>query len=94
MSADAQENPRPAVDKATGALAIEARERIAVVRFNRPTERNPLSRATLDELEAAVTKLAARADISATASPSTASHASCTRSRPKRRMRSRGAGKR
>ena len=65
MSADAPEKPRPATDETSGALAIEARERIAIVRFNRPTERNPLSRATLDELEAAVTELAARADISA-----------------------------
>ena len=45
-------------------LVIEERERLAIVRLNRPAERNPLSSATLDELESAVAALTTRADIS------------------------------
>lgn len=38
---------------------------LAVIRFNRPAERNPLSVKTLDELDAALSALDARPDISA-----------------------------
>ncbi|HEX8072629.1 MAG TPA: enoyl-CoA hydratase/isomerase family protein [Pyrinomonadaceae bacterium] len=47
------------------AVVVEERGRVAVIRLNRPAARNPLSGTTLDELEAAVTALAARAELSA-----------------------------
>jgi enoyl-CoA hydratase/carnithine racemase len=47
------------------ALVIEERERTAIVRFNRPAERNPLSNATLDELETTIAALTSRTHISA-----------------------------
>ncbi len=65
MSEAAPPGLRAASPDQSSALVIEARARCAVIRFNRPAARNPLSRATLDEVEAAVTTLAARADISA-----------------------------
>ncbi len=43
----------------------EAYESIVVIRLNRPAERNPLSVATLEELDQHVSRLSARADISA-----------------------------
>ena len=46
------------------ALVVEARDSCVVVRLNRPAERNPLSVATLEELEEVVTALVARTDIS------------------------------
>ncbi|HYX40980.1 MAG TPA: enoyl-CoA hydratase/isomerase family protein, partial [Pyrinomonadaceae bacterium] len=42
-----------------------AHARIAIVRFNRPAARNPLSSATLDELETTINALTARAELSA-----------------------------
>ncbi|HEV2860786.1 MAG TPA: enoyl-CoA hydratase/isomerase family protein [Pyrinomonadaceae bacterium] len=46
-------------------LVVEERGRVAVIRLNRPAERNPLSAATLDELERAFSSLSARAGVSA-----------------------------
>jgi enoyl-CoA hydratase/carnithine racemase len=52
-------------EETTNALAVEEHDRVAVVRFNRSAARNPLSSATLDELEMIVAALVARADIGA-----------------------------
>jgi enoyl-CoA hydratase/carnithine racemase len=52
-------------NRETSALVVEARGRVAIVRFNRPAERNPLSSATLDELEATVAALSERAELAA-----------------------------
>ncbi|HEY0098692.1 MAG TPA: enoyl-CoA hydratase/isomerase family protein [Pyrinomonadaceae bacterium] len=49
----------------TRALVVEARDSHVVIRLNRPAERNALSVATLEELEALVSTLVVRADISA-----------------------------
>ncbi|HEV7905734.1 MAG TPA: enoyl-CoA hydratase/isomerase family protein [Pyrinomonadaceae bacterium] len=49
----------------TRALVVEARDSCVVVRLNRPAERNPLSVATLEELDELVSALAARTNISA-----------------------------
>ena len=50
---------------ATAAVVVERRDRVAIVRFNRPAERNPLSASTLDELDEIVSALAAGANLSA-----------------------------
>ena len=55
---DSSTDPGPAV-------VLEERGSVAVVRFNRPAERNPLSSPTLDELERTLDALAARADLRA-----------------------------
>jgi enoyl-CoA hydratase len=47
------------------AVVIEERYSLAVVRLNRPAQRNPLSVSTLEELEAAVERLAARLELRA-----------------------------
>lgn len=47
----------------TAAVVVEERDSLAVVRLNRPAERNSLSSSTLDQLESAVDTLAARVDI-------------------------------
>ena len=47
------------------AVIVEARSSFAIIRFNRPAERNPLSIATLEELERAVAGLIARTDLKA-----------------------------
>ncbi len=47
------------------ALVIETREQIALIRINRPAERNSLSVATLQELDATFSALTLRDDISA-----------------------------
>ncbi len=49
----------------TPPLVVEVRGRVAVIRLNRPAERNPLSVSTLDELEHAFDSLNARAEVSA-----------------------------
>ena len=41
-------------ERASAAVVVETRENVAVVRFNRPAERNPLSVATLEELDDAL----------------------------------------
>ncbi|HEX8492677.1 MAG TPA: enoyl-CoA hydratase/isomerase family protein [Pyrinomonadaceae bacterium] len=46
------------------AVVVESRASIAIIRLNRPAERNQLSIATLAELDAAVSALIARADLS------------------------------
>ncbi|HYO99679.1 MAG TPA: enoyl-CoA hydratase/isomerase family protein, partial [Pyrinomonadaceae bacterium] len=48
----------------TRPVILEERASIAVLRFNRPAERNPLSVATLEELDELVSTLSARTDIS------------------------------
>jgi len=50
---------------ATAAIVVERRDRVAIVRFNRPAERNPLSDSTLDELDEIISALAAGANLSA-----------------------------
>lgn len=47
------------------AVVVESRSSFAIIRFNRPAERNPLSIATLEELERAVHALIARTDLKA-----------------------------
>jgi enoyl-CoA hydratase/carnithine racemase len=47
------------------AVVLEERGPVALVRFNRPAERNPLSSPTLDELESTLDALAARPDLRA-----------------------------
>ena len=59
----AASNSAPLVRK--GALVIEEREGTAIVRLNRPAERNPLSSGTLDELETTIAALTSRTHISA-----------------------------
>ena len=46
------------------AIVVEARSSFAIVRLNRPAERNSLSVATLEELDSIVTSLLARTDLS------------------------------
>ena len=46
-------------------IVVELRSNIAVVRLNRPAERNSLSVATLEELDSSINALAAREDINA-----------------------------
>lgn len=46
------------------AVIVEARSSFAIVRINRPAERNSLSVATLEELNLAVSALTARRDVS------------------------------
>jgi enoyl-CoA hydratase len=58
MTEDERE-PRPAP------LIVELGPPLAVVRFNRPAERNPLSTTTLNHLDAAVSALTARSDLKA-----------------------------
>ncbi|HYY41534.1 MAG TPA: enoyl-CoA hydratase/isomerase family protein [Pyrinomonadaceae bacterium] len=63
---DAQpDKPCAAQAEPTDALVIEERERVAIVRFNRPAARNSLSSQTLDELDAVVAALATRQSIAA-----------------------------
>lgn len=47
------------------AVIIEARSSFAILRINRPAERNSLSVATLEELDSAVASITPRTDISA-----------------------------
>jgi enoyl-CoA hydratase/carnithine racemase len=54
-----ESEPRPAP------LIVESRPPLAVIRLNRPAERNPLSTATLNHLDAAVSALMARDDLKA-----------------------------
>jgi enoyl-CoA hydratase len=49
----------------TAAVNIEERDSLAVIRLNRPAERNSLSVSTLEELESSVAQLATRADLRA-----------------------------
>jgi len=58
MTEDENEARGPAV------VVVELRSNIAVVRLNRPAERNSLSVATLEELDSTVSALTAREDIS------------------------------
>jgi enoyl-CoA hydratase len=52
-------------DPQTAAVVVEERDALAVVRLDRPAQRNPLSVSTLEELESAVSTLAARRDLRA-----------------------------
>jgi enoyl-CoA hydratase/carnithine racemase len=47
----------------TPAILTEVSGSIAVIRFNQPAKRNPLSRDTLNELANAVSSLSAREDL-------------------------------
>jgi enoyl-CoA hydratase len=47
------------------AVSLERRDAVAIVRLNRPQERNSLSRSTLAELDAVVSALELQADLSA-----------------------------
>jgi enoyl-CoA hydratase len=49
----------------TAAVVVEERDSLAIVRLNRPAERNPLSISTLEELEATVGRIGARTEIGA-----------------------------
>jgi enoyl-CoA hydratase len=60
MSDALPDEPRAAQTEQTDAFVIEARDRVAIVRFNRPAARNSLSSTTLDELDAAIAALSAR----------------------------------
>jgi enoyl-CoA hydratase len=62
---DSQSSDSQSSVSQTTALVVEERDSLAVVRLNRPAERNPLSTATLEELEAVVSALTTRADLSA-----------------------------
>lgn len=53
------------MDTTTPTLEVEIKTSIAVVRFTRPAARNPLSVATLEELEREFSSLSAREDIKA-----------------------------
>ncbi|HEV7857033.1 MAG TPA: enoyl-CoA hydratase/isomerase family protein [Pyrinomonadaceae bacterium] len=57
---DELKNEKPAPD-----VIIETLSRIAVIRLNRPAERNSFSASTLEELDQAVSTLGQRADINA-----------------------------
>lgn len=46
-------------------VTVEERGPVSIIRFTRPAERNPLSLATLEELERALSLLSTRRDISA-----------------------------
>lgn len=51
-------------DTEASAIVVEMRDTSAIVRLNRPAERNPLSVATLEELDAAVSAHIPRAGVS------------------------------
>ncbi|MDQ1590785.1 MAG: enoyl-CoA hydratase / 3-hydroxyacyl-CoA dehydrogenase [Pyrinomonadaceae bacterium] len=51
------------VETRPAAVVVETRESVVVIRLNRPAERNPLSVATLEELDQLVSALSARTDI-------------------------------
>ncbi|MDT4967050.1 MAG: 3-hydroxypropionyl-coenzyme dehydratase [Acidobacteriota bacterium] len=51
------------VERDDAELVVEIRSSIAIIRLNRPAQRNVLSIATLRELDAAVSKVASREDI-------------------------------
>ena len=55
---------KPEVDVDARAVIVETRTSITIVRLNRPAERNALSIATLEELDAVVSALITRADLS------------------------------
>jgi enoyl-CoA hydratase len=52
-------------DEEGAPVLVEPRSHVAIIRLNRPAERNPLSIATLDQLDAAVSALIASSDIAA-----------------------------
>ncbi len=51
--------------EATAAVVVEERDTAALIRFNRPAERNPLSASTLGRLDEIVSALSASASLSA-----------------------------
>ena len=57
------ENPQDALD--SRAVILVTRASTAIIRLNRPVERNALSVATLEELETLVSSLVTRSDLSA-----------------------------
>lgn len=64
MTGKATDEDGPIKDEAAP-VAVEIRDQLAIVRFNRPAERNPLSISTLEELDQSVSALNARNDIKA-----------------------------
>lgn len=62
MTDDAHDGDGPAHDTA---VRVEMRDTVAIVRLNRPAERNALSIQTLEELDATVSALGAAARVSA-----------------------------
>lgn len=52
-------------DEEGAPVLVESRAHVAIIRLNRPAERNPLSIATLNQLDTAVSALIARSDIKA-----------------------------
>ncbi|HEV7842242.1 MAG TPA: hypothetical protein VGO69_01025, partial [Pyrinomonadaceae bacterium] len=52
-------------EAAARAIIVESRTSLAIIRLNRPAERNQLSISTLAELETAVSALTERTDVSA-----------------------------
>lgn len=52
-------------DDVSATVIVEERSPVAIIRLNRPAERNPLSIATLNQLDTAVSALVERADIKA-----------------------------
>jgi enoyl-CoA hydratase/carnithine racemase len=59
------EPPEVSDTRTAPAVVLEERGHFAIVRFDRPAERNPLSSTTLDELERTLDALAARAGLRA-----------------------------
>jgi enoyl-CoA hydratase len=60
---DDERHPQP--NSQTAAVVVEERDALAVVRLDRPTQRNPLSVSTLEELESIFSTLATRTDLRA-----------------------------
>jgi enoyl-CoA hydratase len=52
-------------ENSSPAILTEVRDSIAILRFNRPLQRNPLSLSTLTDLKSALSQLTAREDIDA-----------------------------
>lgn len=52
-------------DERDAPVSVELRSPVAIIRLNRPAERNPLSITTLDQLDAAVSALISRPDMAA-----------------------------
>lgn len=55
----------PSSESQPAAVVVEDRGALAVIRLDRPAQRNPLSVSTLEELESIVSTLAARTDLRA-----------------------------
>jgi enoyl-CoA hydratase len=65
MSRDASDDRAGVGDSSSLPVVVDVLDTRAVVRINRPEQRNPLSASTLDALEAAFSSLSARDDLTA-----------------------------